>query len=288
MMAAEIAPEAVQLDLIKLAAIAEEPQQQLYVLNFLSTLERLVDRLDADGASAYQLFLQRELLRVVQLTAPAPTRLIRNVAGRCFAGVFAKGDRKLLYDTINELLNVINAGKDKDVRNKHAAVHCLGEVLEVAGDSAIALATFASSSLLKLLKNASNNCGLRSSLFKSMGKIYILVAGKADESTARDIWKAARNAAAGDKSAIVQASALQVDRIFYLFTDFVFVIGLMNMILIVPRIYGPTNAVLFISHRLRETTNMHPKSIRLFLLPCTTCRSIMPGISPCTSIHHRP
>ncbi|KAI5820055.1 armadillo-type protein [Pyronema omphalodes] len=220
MMAAEIAPEAVQLDLIKLAAIAEEPQQQLYVLNFLSTLERLVDRLDADGASAYQLFLQRELLRVVQLTAPAPTRLIRNVAGRCFAGVFAKGDRKLLYDTINELLNVINAGKDKDVRNKHAAVHCLGEVLEVAGDSAIALATFASSSLLKLLKNASNNCGLRGSLFKSMGKIYILVAGKADESTARDIWKAARNAAAGDKSAIVQASALQCLEYMVLRTPF--------------------------------------------------------------------
>ena len=79
---AEIAPEAVQLDLIKLAAISEEPQQQLYVLNFLSGIERLVERLDADGASAYQLFVQRELLRVIQLTAPAPTRLIRNVARR--------------------------------------------------------------------------------------------------------------------------------------------------------------------------------------------------------------
>lgn len=210
-MAAEIAPEAVQLDLTKLAAISEEPQQQLYVLNFLSTIERLVERLDADGASAYQLFVQRELLRVVQLTAPAPTRLIRNVAGRCFAGVFGKGDRKLLYDTINELLAITNAGKDKDVRMKHAAVHCLGEIFAVAGDSAISVATFACSSLLKLLKNSGANCGLRGSALGALGKVFGLIGGMADESNARDIFKVARNAAGGEKSAVVQASALQVD-----------------------------------------------------------------------------
>jgi hypothetical protein len=214
-MAAEIAPEAVQLDTTKLAAISEEPQQQLYVLNFLTTIERLVERLDADGASAYQLFVQRELLRVIQLTAPAPTRLIRNVAGRCFSGVFGKSDRKLLYDTINELLGIINAGKDKDVRIKHAAVHCLGEIFETAGDSAISVATFACSSLLKLLKNSNNNCGLRSSIFRALGKVFYLVGGMADESNARDIWKAARNAAGGDKSTAAQASALQVVIIFY-------------------------------------------------------------------------
>jgi hypothetical protein len=209
-MAGEVAPEAVQLDTTKLAAITEEPQQQLYVLNFLSTIERLVERLDADGASAYQLFVQRELLKTLQLTAPAPTRLIRNVAGRCFAGIFGKGDRKLLYDTVNELVGIINGGKDRDVRVKHAAVHCLGEIFAVAGDSAISVSTFACSSLLKLLKNSGSNCGMRSSIFRALGKVFRLVGGMADESTSKDIWKAARNAAGGDKAAVVQASALQV------------------------------------------------------------------------------
>jgi hypothetical protein len=219
-MAAEVAPEAVQLDFIKLAAITEEPQQQLYVLNFLSTIERLVERLDADGASAYQLFVQRELLKVIQLTAPAPTRLIRNVAGRCFSGIFGKGDRKLLFDSVNELVGIINAGKDKDVRVKHAAVHCLGEIFAAAGDSAISVSSFACGSLLKLLKNSGSNCGVRSSIFRALGKVFRLVGGMADESISKDIWKVARNAAAGDKAAVVQASALQVTSLNHAATPF--------------------------------------------------------------------
>jgi len=209
-MAVEVAPEAVQLNITKLAAITDEPQQQLYVLNFLTSIERLVERLDADGASAYQLFVQRELLRVIQLSAPAPTRLTRNILGRCFSGVFAKGDRKLLYDSVNELVGITNGGKDKDVRAKHAAAHCLGEIFAIAGDSAISVSTFACSSLLKLLKNSGNNCGVRSTTLRAMGSAFKLLGPMADESIARDIWKSARNAAAGDKAAVVQASALQV------------------------------------------------------------------------------
>jgi hypothetical protein len=210
-MAAEGTHEAVQLDMAKLAEIKEEPQQQLYVLTFLNTLERLVNRLDGDGASAYQLYVQKELFRIISLSAPAPTRLIRNVAGRCFAAIFDKGDRKLLFDTINELLNIINAGKsDKDLRTRHAAVHCLGDIYAAAGDSAGNLSSYAASSLLKLLKPSSNHSGLRASIFKALGKIYILVAGMADESIARDVYKQARNTSAGDKSSVVQAGALQV------------------------------------------------------------------------------
>lgn len=148
--------EAVELDITRLNTIADEPQQQIYVLSFLSTLERFVELLDGDGASAYQLYVKKELVRVLNLSAPAPTRLIRNVAGRCFAGIFTKGDRKLLYDSINELLGMINVGKGVDLKARHAAVHCLGEIFGSAGDSAGSICAFACVSLLKLLKNASN------------------------------------------------------------------------------------------------------------------------------------
>lgn len=112
-----VAVEAVQLDMTKLRAITEEPQQQLYVMSFLNNLEKLVDRLDEDGASAYQLYVKKELFKIITLSAPAPTRLVRNQAGRCFVGIFEKGDRKLLYDTINELVGIVNTGKsDKDLK----------------------------------------------------------------------------------------------------------------------------------------------------------------------------
>lgn len=107
-----------QLDQSKLQGIPED-QQQIYVMSFVRDLERLVDRLDNDGASAHQLYVQKELLKVLRLTTPPPSRLIRNLAGRCFAEIFRKGDRKLLFDTINELLSMLNVGKaEKDLRGR--------------------------------------------------------------------------------------------------------------------------------------------------------------------------
>ncbi|KAL7269608.1 hypothetical protein RUND412_007710 [Rhizina undulata] len=206
---ATTANEAVQLDMAKLQSIAEEHQQQLYVMSFLNKLEKLVDKLDEDGASAYQLYVKKEIFRVITLTAPAPTRLIRNQAGRCFAGIFAKGDRKLLYDTVNELLTIVNTGKDKDFRGRHAAVHCIGEIFGAAGDSAVSVCTYTCTSLLKLLKNAQNNCGLRGAILKALGKICSMVGHMTDEFVARDIYKVARNTAANDKAAAVQTSALK-------------------------------------------------------------------------------
>lgn len=37
-----------------------------------------------------------------------------------------------------------------------------------------------------------------------------MIGGMTDEPVAREVWKQARNIAAGDKAAVVQASALQV------------------------------------------------------------------------------
>ena len=54
------------------------------------------------------------------------------------------------------------------------------------------------------------HCGLRSSIFKALGKMFNLVGGSVDETVARDVWKQARNVAISDKATLVQGSALQV------------------------------------------------------------------------------
>jgi hypothetical protein len=198
-----------ELDVSKLQALPSE-QQDLYLLTFVTTLTKHVQNLDADGCTAQQFYLKKELLQILNLPAPAPTRVIRNSIGRCFAHIFGKGDRKLLFETINELINIIGTGKGKaegELRLRHAAAHCLGEIFGAAGDSAIGLHPLACTTLLKLLKVSQNHAGLRASTFKTLGKISKSVGASADEGIARDIWKQARNHAPGDKAHIVQIAA---------------------------------------------------------------------------------
>lgn len=201
-------PSNPELDVKKLHALPSE-QQDLYLLTFTSDLARHVASLDADGASAHQIYIKKEIFQIINLASPAPTRVIRNNLGRAIAGIFEKGDRKLLFESINECANILNsAGRsDKDIRAKHAATHCLGAIFEAAGDSAIGLSPHAATSLLRLLKPAQNHTGLRAALFKAVGKIFKGVGTSADETVARDAWKQARSACTGERSMLVQASA---------------------------------------------------------------------------------
>lgn len=195
------------LDVSRMHSLPSE-QQDLYLLTFTASLDEHVSALDKDGVSAQQAHIKKELFQVIELSSPAPSRVIRNSVGRCFAEIFGRGDRRLLYESINELLGIINAGKgDKELRKKHAAVHCLGEIFRAAGDSAISLSSLTSSSLIRLFKSAQNHVGLRGAIFKSSGKIVASVRGSIDESIAREIWKQARASASGDKAAHVQINA---------------------------------------------------------------------------------
>lgn len=195
-----------ELDVTKLHSLPSE-QQGLYLLTFTADLARHVDSITGEAATAEQGSIKKELFQIINLTSPAPTRVIRKNLGRCFAGIFTKGSRRVLYESINELVTTINAGKEKEPRTKHAAVYCLGAIFEAAGDSAISLSPLAVTALLKLLKPAANDTGLRSAIFKACGRIVKGIVATIDEDIGRSIWKQARNAAGGDRSLLVQTSA---------------------------------------------------------------------------------
>lgn len=197
-----------ELDIKKLHALPSE-QQELYLLTFSSDLARHVASLDADGASAHQIYIKKELFQIINLASPPPTRVIRENLGSVFHGIFSRGDRKLLFKSINELVGILNgAGKsEKDIRAKHAAAHCLGAVFEAAGDSAIGLHPGAVGSLLRLVKVAQSHTGLRATVLKAAGKVFKGVGRHAEEPIARDAWKQGRTLSAADKSALVQTSA---------------------------------------------------------------------------------
>ncbi|KAJ6088437.1 hypothetical protein N7486_009698 [Penicillium sp. IBT 16267x] len=206
---ASTAPEnaAPELDVSKLHALPSE-QQDLYLLTFTSDLLQFICGLDSVQLSAQQKSLKKELFKILTLTSPTITRVLRNNLGRCFGTILAKGDRGILFETITDLLGLINAGKNEaDVKVKFAAAHCLGEVFATAGDSAFMQSNVATSGMLKLLKSASNHTGLRGVIFSVLRKIVVGIGVPIDEATARDIWKQARNAATGDKSTFVQVHA---------------------------------------------------------------------------------
>lgn len=195
-----------ELDIQKLHSLPSE-QQELYLLDFTAKLASQVAAFDAAGATSHQQSVKKEALKIIGLGSPVPGRVIRNNLGRCLAGIFSKGDRKLLFESINDLTAIVNAGKEKDLVHKHAAAHCLGVIYAAAGDSAINLSALACTSLLRLLKSAQAHAGARGSILTALGRIYVGIGSSADEAVARDVWKQARNAAHGDKSHFVQRSA---------------------------------------------------------------------------------
>lgn len=198
-----------ELDLQKLQSLPAE-QQDLFLFNFVCSLSKHALSLPADDCTAQQFYLKKEVFQVINLSAPSPSRVIRTNLGKILAHIFGNGDRKLLFDTINELVSIISAAKSKteaDVRTRHAAVSCLGDVYAAAGDSAIVLHQMACASLVKLLKSSQPHAGLRAAALNALAKIVGMVQASIDETVARDIWKQARNAASGDKGSLIVISA---------------------------------------------------------------------------------
>ena len=202
-------PPKVRLDVPKLHSLPSE-QQDLYLFTFTVELESYAKLLDYEALCAQQTDLTKETFQIINLSSPTPSKAIRNNLGRCYGTILGKGNRKSLFESVNQLVAVINAGKaEKELHNKHAAVHCLGELYKAAGDSAINLSSLVCSSLLRLLKIAQNHAGLRAAIFRAVGEVVGMIQSSLEDPIAKDIWKAARAAASGDKAALVQARACQ-------------------------------------------------------------------------------
>jgi HEAT repeat-containing protein 5 len=195
----------VELDTTSLHAL-ETAQQDLFLLTFVSDLQQHVEGLSVEALPSHQASIKKEVIKIVGLGSPIPSRVVRNALGRILADSFGRGSRSLLYETINELLAILNAGKaDKELAGKHAAIVCLGAIFRAAGDSAISLSGLTVASLLKLLKASS--AGARGCVFRALVGVIMGIKGSLDEHVARDILKAARNAATSDKSTFVQRCA---------------------------------------------------------------------------------
>ncbi|KAK5631761.1 hypothetical protein RRF57_007475 [Xylaria bambusicola] len=198
-----------ELQLATLQSLPPE-QQDLYLLKFVATLSKHALALVADDCTAQQFYLKKEVFQIIHLQTPSPGRVIRNNLGKILAHVLGTGDRKLLFETVNELSTIVSGSKsktDSEVRTKHAAVVCLGDVYAAAGDSAINLHALACGTLIKLVKSSQSHAGLRAAAFTTLGKVAGMIQGSMEETIARDIWKQARSATTSDKGSLTIVSA---------------------------------------------------------------------------------
>ena len=207
-----------ELDVSKLHALPTE-QQDLFLLTFVSELRDAVTSLSADALPSRQATIKKEIIKIVGLGTPVPSRVIRNTLANVLADTFERGSRSILFETINDVVTILNATKvDKDTGPKHVAVVCLGKVYESAGDSAVNLSGLVVQTLIKATK--ASHIGLRASVFRALGQVVKGTNRGLDENTARDIWKVARNAAGSDKAVSTQRDAIECVRNLFTFTSF--------------------------------------------------------------------
>ncbi|KAK9249219.1 hypothetical protein V1506DRAFT_527389 [Lipomyces tetrasporus] len=196
-----------ELDIATLNSLTAD-KQHVYLFTWLSDLFKYLQSLDEDGATSHQMFVKNELGKLTPLSSSNFTRPIRILVGRCYMEIYAKGDRKTLFDVVSELLTALNTGKaDRNIDSKFFLVHVIGDIFSVAGDSIMAMAAHGTLSLMRVLRYSSNNAGYRTSIFKSLSQIFSMTGSFVDENLARDVWKQARNGAS-DKSSLVRVAAL--------------------------------------------------------------------------------
>jgi len=192
------------LDVSKLHSLPTE-QQDLFLLTYVAELKQYTKGLNPQQLPAKQAPIKKEVIKIVALSAPTPSRVIRHSLGQILADTYTRGSRQLLVETINDLLSFINAGKsEKDLGARHTATTCLGHVYKSAGDSAMSLHGLVLSSLLKSLKSAQNHAGLRASIFRALAQCVEGLGLSLDENVARDLWRQTRTLAISDKSPLVQ------------------------------------------------------------------------------------
>ncbi|KAF9189684.1 hypothetical protein BGZ50_000632 [Haplosporangium sp. Z 11] len=140
-------------DLDKQSNPPSNNKQELFVFQWLASVERELKRCGHDIFRVMQPNLERQLLKLISMPAPKPRHPIRRLIARCFLTLYARGNSSTLFETIQILQSLIEAGKgmgDKDV--KLAAIHCIGVIMETIGEKIQSLVPDIANTFLKVIR----------------------------------------------------------------------------------------------------------------------------------------
>ena len=106
------------LDYNELASLSLE-KQSTSVLKWLTDCESFLSDSTPEEVSQHQQAFQSAFLNLLSLPSPPLAHTLRNCMGRCFAQLFERGDRRVLFETVSTLTQKVNALRvDKEAKQK--------------------------------------------------------------------------------------------------------------------------------------------------------------------------
>ncbi|KAF9953857.1 hypothetical protein BGZ72_005108 [Mortierella alpina] len=131
-------------------------KQELFVFQWLASVERELKRCGHDIFRIMQPSLERQLLKLISMPAPKPRHPIRRLIARCFLSLYVRGNSSTLFETVQILQSLIEAGKgmgDKDVKLcDHGDYRRQGSYIMAEADLVQSLVPDLTASFLKVIK----------------------------------------------------------------------------------------------------------------------------------------
>ncbi|KAG8697847.1 hypothetical protein FRC09_007607, partial [Ceratobasidium sp. 395] len=106
---------------------------EIYLLQWLCSAEKALEKLSVDSVKSAQASTEAILLKCVAATLPFPIpgRPIRALVARCFLVLYSRGETRTLYDTVQACLKI--AGESKSILLRTHALRAVTCTITTAG-----------------------------------------------------------------------------------------------------------------------------------------------------------
>ncbi|KAI0784437.1 clathrin-coated vesicle protein [Abortiporus biennis] len=189
---------------------------EIYLFQWLASNERALSTTSFGDVKSSQNALQSILLDVVSGTKPklVPGRPVRNLVAQCFVTIYARGETRTLYDTVQALLKVISEQKTA-AQDGHrvAALYCIGELMQNFGAQVMSLMGEITTNCMKAYKS-SNLIILRCHALVTLEKSLATAKRALTDSALKDVLKQSRNAI-GDKALPIVRAGCKILTLLY-------------------------------------------------------------------------
>ncbi|KAI8819328.1 armadillo-type protein [Fimicolochytrium jonesii] len=213
-------PESFTFDERKLSAADSNEKKEVFLIQWLSFVERDLNKVDAATVKPAQAELEKTLLKRLTSTAPKPTRPIRQSVARCLALLYAKGDGRTLFDTLAAIQAIVASKKPEDPSFRLAAITSLGILSEAHGGKLLSLFPETVSLLSRCLKNAKESeLALRYESYVALGRSLKGAGRGANEQMSKDMIKIAKTGIA-DKLPLIRTAAVEIFQAVYEHTSY--------------------------------------------------------------------
>ncbi|KAF8597460.1 hypothetical protein BDV93DRAFT_527407 [Ceratobasidium sp. AG-I] len=186
-----------ELDESKLAA----DNGEIYLLQWLCSVEKSLAGLSTDTLKSVQPATEATLLKCITAPVPFPIpgRPIRALVARCFLAIYARGETRTLYDTVQACLKIAGDTKPTERDTRLSALYCVGEIMAVHGSQLMSFMMEITLIAIRTVKSSNNSILLRTHALRAVS-LSVSAAGKAiTENTVKDLVKQLR-ATLADKS----------------------------------------------------------------------------------------